>query len=164
MYCFKKTDVVPDIVTMAKPIANGLPMGAVVVSDNIAKIMKPGDHGTTFGGSPLTTAVANYVWSVISEPKFLKHVKDMGTYSKEKADAIIKKSPLVKQFRGQGLLMGLEFRENVPNNVFVDHCRDHGLLVVGAGSNTVRLLPPLIVQKEEIEEAFEIIATVLQTM
>ena len=149
---------------MAKPIANGLPMGAVVVSDKIAQIMKPGDHGTTFGGSPLTTAVAKHVWNRISEPAFLKHVKEMGDYSRIKAEAIIKKSPLVKQFRGQGLLMGLEFRENVPNSIFVDHCRDHGLLLVAAGNNTVRLLPPLIVSKQEIDDAFEIMSTVLSTM
>ena len=139
-------------------------MGAVVVSDKIAQIMKPGDHGTTFGGSPLTTAVAKHVWKRISDPKFLENVQKMGEYSKQRADEVIKKSPLVKAFRGQGLLMGLEFRENVPNSTFVDHCRDHGLLVVGAGSNTVRLLPPLIVNKQEIDEAFEIIKKVLATM
>jgi predicted acetylornithine/succinylornithine family transaminase len=164
MFGFENYGCAPDIITMAKPIANGLPLGAVVLSNSVAEVMKAGDHGTTFGGSPLTTRVAQYVWKTISDPKFLDHVFEMGEYIRGKGQDLIKLSPLVQDVRGKGLLMGLQLRESVSTAKFVDLCREKGLLVVSAGNNTIRLVPALIVTKSEIDAAFAIFEKVITIM
>lgn len=164
MFGFENYGCAPDIITMAKPIANGLPLGAVVLSDRVAEVMKAGDHGTTFGGSPLTTRVGQYVWKTVSDPKFLNHVYEMGEYIRAKGQDLIKMSPLVQDVRGKGLLMGLQLRESVPTAKFVDLCRENGVLVVSAGNNTIRLVPALIVSKSEIDAAFVIFEKVITMM
>jgi acetylornithine aminotransferase len=164
MYGYQNFSICPDIITMAKPLANGLPLGAVLVGEHVASCLQPGDHGTTVGGSPLATRVGQYVWSTISQPEFLRHVIDMGAIIEKKANELVTLSPIVKQVRGKGLLMGMELRENVPTSMFVDLCREKGVLVVSASCNTIRLIPALIVTETDIEKAFKIFESVITTM
>jgi acetylornithine aminotransferase len=164
MYGYQNFEECPDIVTMAKPLASGLPLGAVLVGGHVADIMQAGDHGTTFGGGPLVTRVGQYVWNTIRQPDFLQHVLQMGLIMEKKGNELVKMSPLVKEVRGTGLLMGFELRESVPTSMFVDLCRDKGVLVVSAGSNTIRLIPALIVTSKEIEEAFKVFESVIFEM
>ena len=159
-----KSCISPDMITMAKPLAAGLPLGAVVVGPHVAGCIKAGEHGTTYGGGPLATRVGQYVWNTISKPAFLKHVSDMGAIIQRKGEELVKTSPLVKQVRGKGLLKGIELRETVPTSVFVDLCRENGVLVVSAGSNTIRLIPALIVTEVEINDAFKVFEKVITQM
>jgi len=161
---YPKACISPDIITMAKPLAAGLPLGAVVVAAHVATCIKAGEHGTTYGGGPLTTRVGQYVWNTVSNPVFLDHVKEMGQLIQKKGEELVKMSPLVKQIRGKGLLKGMELRETVPTNVFVDLCRENGVLVVSAGSNTIRLIPALIVSESQINDAFKVFETVITQM
>ena len=159
-----KQCISPDILTMAKPLAAGLPLGAVVVGPHVASCIKAGEHGTTYGGGPLVTRVGQYVWSTISKPSFLNHVNEMGILIQKKGEALVKASPLVKQIRGRGLLKGMELRETVPTGVFVDLCRENGVLVVSAGCNTIRLIPALIVSESEVNAAFKVFEKVITQM
>lgn len=152
------------MITMAKPLAAGLPLGAVVVGPHVASVMKAGDHGTTYGGGPLAARVGQYVWNTVSHPAFLKHVEKMGAIIQKKGEELVKISPLVKQVRGKGLLKGMELRESVPTSLFVDLCRENGVLVVSASSNTIRLIPALIVTEKEIDEAFKVFEKVISQM
>lgn len=159
-----KSCISPDIITMAKPLAAGLPLGAVVVGPHVAACIKAGEHGTTYGGGPLATRVGQYTWNTISKPAFLKHVNDMGAIIQKRGEDLVKMSPLVKQVRGRGLLKGMELRETVPTSVFVDLCRENGVLVVSAGCNTIRLIPALIVTETEINDAFKVFEKVIAQM
>lgn len=159
-----KSCISPDMITMAKPLAAGLPLGAVILAPHVAKIMKAGDHGTTYGGGPLGTRVGQFAWKTISNPAFLEHVEKMGALIQQKGDELAKTSPLVKHVRGKGLLKGIELRESVPTSLFVDLCREKGVLVVSASSNTIRLIPALIVTEKEINEAFVVFDKVISQM
>ncbi|EIE77747.1 hypothetical protein G6F46_011873 [Rhizopus delemar] len=141
-------ECVPDILTMAKPLANGVPIGAIMTSEKVGDLIKIGDHGTTFGGNPLASAVALNVVNRITQPEFLKSVNEKGEYMKELLKLVQSSHPdLIKEVRGQGLLIGVEFNKD-PSPI-VKMARERGLLVVTAGCNTVRIVPPLNISKEE---------------
>ncbi|KAJ3188916.1 acetylornithine aminotransferase [Gaertneriomyces sp. JEL0708] len=153
LFAYENYSVSPDILSIAKPLANGIPIGAVVVSDKVAATISPGDHGTTFGGSPFATRVGLTVFNRIREPSFLQHVKSVGTYLKEQMTDLASKSPLISEVRGIGLMVGLQLRDKVDANVFVELARERGVLVITAGGNTIRLVPPLVMGKKEADEA-----------
>ena len=156
--------VFPDLVTIAKPMANGIPIGAVLLSPKVAAQILPGDHGTTFGGGPLVSAVANKVISILQEPAFLENVRSTGQFLKEQLEKLKEKYPnLVSQVRGRGLMVGMELKVD-PNAKFVDIARGHGLLVCTAGKNVVRLVPPLIVSRDQIQEAVNMIDKTLEEL
>jgi acetylornithine/succinyldiaminopimelate/putrescine aminotransferase len=162
LFGYQNFGVVPDIVTMAKPLANGIPIGAVILSKDVASHITPGDHGTTFGGSPFATRLGHAVFKIIAHPQFLDHVQKEGKYLKDGIQEL--KSPLVKEVRGLGFMVGMELKEGVSTQVFVDHCRERGVLVISAGSNTIRLVPPLIITRGEIDEALKVFEEVLSIM
>ncbi|KAJ3353147.1 acetylornithine aminotransferase [Entophlyctis luteolus] len=155
LFYHHNTPVLPDIVTLAKPLANGIPMGATVVRGAVARNIKPGDHGTTFGGNPLATRVACVVLAKIADPAFLEGVQRKSARLLARLHAIAKAYPrIVKDVRGKGLLVGMELQGGAQASRFVDLCVAHGnLLVISAGQNTVRMAPPLIISDEEIDEA-----------
>jgi acetylornithine/succinyldiaminopimelate/putrescine aminotransferase len=107
------------------------------------------------------TRVGQHVWKTISDPAFLSHVNKMGKLMKEKGEKLVKTSPVVREIRGSGLLMGIELREGVSTSTFVDLCRENGVLVVSASGNTVRLIPALIVTPAEIDAAFVVFDKVI---
>ncbi|ORX81996.1 acetylornithine and succinylornithine aminotransferase [Basidiobolus meristosporus CBS 931.73] len=149
------SDIVPDILTMAKPLANGFPIGAILMNERVAEQIKIGEHGTTFGGNPLGCRVALSVFNRISDPAFLAHVNEVGDYLKQGLKTITEGNHLVKDVRGLGLIVGVEFTvDPVP---LVKMARERGLLIITASNNTVRLVPPLIITKEQIDEGLAIL-------
>ena len=152
LFAHELSGVVPDIMSVAKGIGGGFPMGACLATREAAAGMVPGSHGTTFGGNPLAMSVGNAVLDVVLAPEFLDRVKLLGLSLKQRLAALKDAHPgVVAEVRGEGLMLGL--RLNVPNTDFVTAARDHHLLVIAAGDNVVRLLPPLVVTEAEVAEA-----------
>lgn len=148
--------VFPDIMTLAKPLAGGLPIGAVLVTERVASAINYGDHGSTFAGGSLVCNAALTVLEKILKPAFLVSVSKKGQYFKEILNQRLGGNSHVKEIRGQGLLIGIEL--DVPASPLVDACRNAGLLVLTAGKgNIVRLVPPLIITEQELDAAAEIL-------
>ena len=148
------TSVTPDILAAAKGLGGGFPLGACLATNNAAKGMTIGSHGTTFGGNPLAMAVGNALLDIALEPKFLRNVEQMGLLLKQRLAQLSDRYPnIIAEVRGQGLMMGL--RTHVVNTDFVAAASAQKLLVIGAGDNVVRLLPPLIITDAEIAEAVD---------
>lgn len=155
--------VYPDIMTLAKPLAGGIPIGAVLVTERVSAAMKPGDHGSTFAGGPLVCNAAIAVLDKISNPDFLANVLNKGEYFKELLMKKLGGNPHVKEVRGEGLIIGIEL--DVPAGSLVDACRDSGLLILTAGKgNVVRLVPPLIISEQELESGAEILLKCLPAL
>ncbi|PNX81951.1 acetylornithine mitochondrial-like, partial [Trifolium pratense] len=148
--------VFPDMMTLAKPLAGGLPIGAVLVTERVASSINYGDHGSTFAGNPLVCNAALAVLDKISKPDFLSSVSNKGLYFKELLKQKLGRNRHVKEIRGLGLIIGIDL--DVPASPLVDACRNSGLLVLTAGKgNVVRLVPPLIITEKELEQAAEIL-------
>jgi len=146
--------VQPDIMAIAKPMAGGLPMGAILMTDEAASPIKVGNHGSTFGGGPLVSAVAEYVVQKISQRSFLQHVRETSEYLWTRLLSLQKEHAEIVAVRGLGLMCGVEL-ESDPKKV-IDACVKNGLLVCKAGGNTIRFLPPLIIEKSHVDEAISI--------
>lgn len=148
--------MVPDIMTLAKPLAGGLPIGAVLTSERVAKAIKPGDHGSTFAGGPLVCRAALVILKRMLEPGFLDIVAKKGEYMKKILIQKLGHNSHIKEIRGRGLIVGIEL--DVSASPLVDACRDSGVLVLTSGKgNVVRLVPPLIISEQEIEHAAQIL-------
>jgi acetylornithine/succinyldiaminopimelate/putrescine aminotransferase len=148
LFAFEQSGVTPDMVTLAKPIAGGLPMGAVLATAEIADVMAAGDHGTTFGGGPFVASAALHVLERLAAPAMLAHVREVGTYVGEQLHAMMARTGKIRAIRGMGLMWGLDVHE--PAAAIIGRARDAGLLVLSAGDHTLRLLPPLVITKEEL--------------
>jgi acetylornithine/N-succinyldiaminopimelate aminotransferase len=153
-FCFEQLDVAPDAVTLAKGLANGLPIGALLVADGKAGAFEPGDHGSTFGGNPVASAAAVAVCDTIDE-ELLAAVRLTGS---RLADGL-RRLPGVTEVRGRGLLIGAEVDR--PAADVVDACRARGLLVGSAGDRTLRLTPPLTIGAAEVQQALAVLGEVL---
>jgi len=148
--------VAPDVLATAKALGGGFPVGACLATERVAVGMKPGTHGSTFGGNPLAMAIANAVLDVMLADGFFGKVDKMAQLLGRQLDALVRKHPKVlSERRGKGLLTGLKCV--VPSSEMVEKLRHAGLLTVGAGENVVRLLPPLIIDESHVEEAIGII-------
>lgn len=158
LFAYEGAGVIPDVVTLAKPLAGGLPMGATLVSERVAAVIRPGDHATTFGGGPLVAAVALHVFRRIANESFLADVRDNGAYLQRRLDEL-RALPAVSDVRGAGMMWGVQLQ--VPAAPRVAAALQNGLLVTAAGENVIRLLPPLIVGRAEIDEAVDIMREVL---
>jgi len=154
-------DIKPDMMTIAKPLAGGLPIGAVMLRNSVAEHIQPGDHGTTFGGNALICAVACDMIDLINTPSFLTSVQESGKELAKQINEKIKPLPAFKELRHVGGLMcGIELTH--PVEEVLTKCREDGVVFLSAGEKILRLLPPLIIQKDEIQEAIEILAKNLQ--
>ena len=152
LFAYEWSGVTPDIMTVAKGIGGGFPLGACLATAEAGKGLTLGTHGTTFGGNPLAMAVGNAVLDVILEPGFLESVERKGLLLKQRLAELKDRHPsIIAEVRGQGLIVGL--RTVVPNTDFVSAARDQKLIVIGAGDNVVRLLPPLIITEADLGEA-----------
>ncbi len=152
LFAHELSGVTPDIMAVAKGIGGGFPLGAFFATKEAGKGMTLGTHGTTYGGNPLATAVGAAVLDVILEPGFLDSVSRKGVLFKQKLAGLKDQYPnVISEVRGEGLLLGL--RLNVPNTDFTVAAREQRMLVIPAGENVVRLLPPLIIEEAEINEA-----------
>jgi acetylornithine/succinyldiaminopimelate/putrescine aminotransferase len=147
--------------TLAKALANGVPIGATLATEDVARVFTPGTHGTTFGGNPLATAVGLTVFTTVVEERLPERAARMGRILRDKLlDLRSKHSGAVKDVRGRGLLVGVDLGPPVAD--VVSACRERGLLVLTAGDNTLRLAPPLIVDEESIARAVEMIDRALE--
>lgn len=151
-------DIKADIVTMAKGLGGGIPIGATLATEKVASGFQPGDHAATFGGNPLSTAVAGKTVEIISEDSFLKQVEKMGEYLSEKLLNI--NDSRIVHFRARGLMQGMEFDREVKE--LVNICMKKGLLLVNAGPKVLRFVPPLTVNEIEINGAISILEQALQ--
>jgi predicted acetylornithine/succinylornithine family transaminase len=151
--------VTPDMVTLAKPLAGGLPMGAILITQEIADTIKPGDHGTTFGGGPLVAAVANHVVRRLADPSLLESVRENGEWIAERLSTMARKSARVRAVRGMGYMWGIDVVD--PASEIVQRGWDAGLLVITAGDHTLRILPPLIIERNDLERGFSILESLL---
>ena len=149
LFAHQHYGVVPDIMTLAKALGNGLPIGAMLSTEELAKAFGPGSHATTFGGTPLVSAVSHAVLKSILEDGRLEHCQSMGDYLKKGLERLSRKHGLIKEVRGLGLILGVEMDQ--PGGPVVDACLEQGLLINCAQENVLRFLPPLIVRKEEID-------------
>ena len=140
--------VKPDMMAVAKPLAGGLPIGAILVTDAVSNSLHVGEHGTTFGGGPMITSVALKVLDRVSDPKFLAHVQETGNYLMERLSEI--NSPHIKQVRGRGLMVGVEL--DIDAGKVTQKGYAHGLLLIKARERVVRFVPPLIIEKPQIDE------------
>ncbi len=152
--------VTPDIMTLAKPLAGGLPIGAALVTEAVAQVMKPGDHGSTFAAGPLVCRAACVVFDRVSQPNFLAAVRANGTHLINRLTAL--QSAKVVEVRGAGLLVGMEL--SVPVKPLIGAAAGQGLIVINAGENVLRLCPPLTITQEQIDDAVETIAGCLQEL
>jgi acetylornithine/N-succinyldiaminopimelate aminotransferase len=154
LFAYKRLGVTPDVMSLAKALGGGFPIGAVLATAEAASGMTPGSHGSTFGGNPLAVAAANAVLDVMLKPGFFDHAQRMSLLLKQKLASVVDRYPdVLADVRGEGLLIGL--KAVVPSGDLVNALRDQKLLTVGAGDNVVRFLPPLIVTEAEIEESVQ---------
>ena len=154
LFAYKRVGVTPDVMSLAKALGGGFPIGAVLASAEAASGMAPGSHGSTFGGNPLAIAAANAVLDVMLKPGFFEHVQKMSLLLKQKLASVVDRYPSVlTEVRGEGLLIGV--KAVVPSADLVSALRDERLLTVGAGDNVVRFLAPLIVSEAEIEHSVQ---------
>ncbi|KAF9816288.1 hypothetical protein IEO21_04153 [Rhodonia placenta] len=159
-------DAHPDIVTMAKPLANGYPIGAILMRDDIAETMTAGTHGTTFGGSPLACALGYHVLSRVSERPFVANVAESSAYLHGRLSLLPNWFPEILQpeVRGRGLILGLGFKKQSHPAKLTELARERGLLLLTAGTDAVRLVPSLIISQAEIDQAVDVIESCLHVM
>lgn len=156
MYAWQKYGVKPDIMTTAKAVGCGVPVGAFMMTEKVAsQSLTSGDHGTTYGGNPLACAAISKVIDLFEEMDILSNVKQTGDYLYEKLDALAAKCPAVKAHRGIGLIQGLEFDKPVGGIIL--SAIDKGLLLINAGANIIRFIPPLIATKENVDDMLAIL-------
>jgi len=159
LYAYERLGVTPDIMTLAKPIAAGLPMGAILATNEIASAMQPGEHGTTFGGGPFVATVALHVFDRLSDPQLLAHVREMGGWFGEQLHGMAARTGKVRAVRGAGLMWGIDVIE--PAGDIIARARDAGLLLVSAGEHTVRMLPPLVSTRGDLARGLTILEGVI---
>jgi predicted acetylornithine/succinylornithine family transaminase len=161
MFAYQHAGIRPDMVTLAKPLGGGLPLGAVLLREDLASAIAVGDHGSTFGGNPVAAAASLVVLDRLTATKFLDKVAKKGLFLRRGLNLVARRHPAVVQVRSQGLMVGVELQASaIP---VVKGLREKGILVTRAGDNVVRLLPPLVVKRKEIRELLVALDEVLAT-
>lgn len=155
MFAFQNYNVVPDIITCAKALGCGVPVGAFVAGEKCCNSLVPGDHGTTYGGNPLATAAVSKVFDLFEKRNILSHVKEVSAYLEEQLDKLVDAFDNVKERRGKGLMQGLVL--STPVGETVNKAIEKGLLVISAGSNVLRMVPPLLITKDNVDEMIGIL-------
>ncbi|HEY7650181.1 MAG TPA: acetylornithine transaminase [Methylomirabilota bacterium] len=156
LWCYQHSGIEPDIMTLAKALANGLPIGATLARKEVASALTPGTHGSTFGGNPFVTAVALACFTTILDEKIAERAARTGRHLMTGLRAIAAKRPqLIREVRGRGLLIGMELTQSA--TPVLDACREDGLLVLTAGEKVLRLAPPLIVEERDCDRALDVI-------
>jgi len=159
LFAYEQSGVVPDLLTLAKPLAGGLPMGAILVADHIAREIKPGDHATTFGGGPLVAAAARYVLGRVSEPRLLESVTQNGAWLGSRLREVGLASGRARGLRGVGYIWGMDVVE--PAMSIVRRGWDAGLMLLTAGEHTLRVLPPLVMTRAQLERGLGVLEAIL---
>lgn len=160
MFAWQKYGVKPDILTTAKALGCGVPVGAFLMTQKVAEAsLVPGDHGTTYGGNPLVTAAVNKVLDLFESDHIIENVNFVGEYLKEQLELLTKEYDMILERRGEGLMQGLEF--NCPVGPYIAAALEKGLILINAGEKIIRFIPPLIIQKEHVDEMISILRTCL---
>ena len=159
MFAYQGYGVTPDIVTTAKALGCGVPVGAFLAKEKAAKAMVPGDHGSTYGGNPLATAAINAVFEQFDKLKVLDNVNEVSEYMSKKLDDITDEFDCIEAHRGKGLMQGLVVK--VPVGEIINKCLENGLIVISAGKDVLRFVPPLVITKENVDEMIKILKNVL---
>lgn len=158
LFCFQQYDILPDAITFAKGIAGGLPMSGVLCNEKCRNVLGPGTHATTFGGNPIAAAAANAVLEVLDED-MMAEINRKGAYLRDAITAF--QSPYVEVVRGMGLMIGIVLRDGADRSALVKQIYDQNLLVLTAGPKTIRLLPPLVINQEEMDTGLAILKDIL---
>ena len=154
MFAWQSYGIKPDIMAMAKAIGNGVPVGAFAMTEKVAeKSLVPGDHGTTYGGNPFVCAAVKAVLEIFEEEQIVAHVQEISTYLEEKLNSLVENNEFVETRRGKGLMQGLVLKK--PVGEVIKKAMEQGLIVISAGGNVLRLVPPLTITESHVNEMIE---------
>ena len=159
MFAYEQYGIKPDIVTMAKGIGNGMTVGAIATTEAIGKALVPGDHGTTFGGSPLACAAVVATLEEFDKKQIPAHVSEVGDYLAERLQYLVDTKEVAKEARGLGLMRGLELTE--PAGPYILKALEKGLILMSAGTHVIRFIPPLIIEKKHVDEMIAVLEDIL---
>lgn len=159
MFAYQQYGIQPDIVTMAKGIGNGIPVGAFATTKEIAQAMVPGDHGTTFGGNPLACAAVAETLNIFEKENITTYVEQMGDYLAQCLQRLVEEKEIAVESRGMGLMRGLELSE--PVGPYITKALEKGVIFMSAGANVIRFIPPLVIGKEDIDEMIAVLEEIL---
>ena len=160
LFAYEHSGIKPDIMTLAKALGNGFPIGAMLATDKIAKAFVPGNHASTFGGSPLAMAAANATVKTMLQEGILEHCRKMGDYFLLQLKKLQEKHKIIKDVRGKGLMLAAQL--NIESGDIVNECLQRGLLIASAGSKTLRFVPPLIITTQDIDQAVKVLDEVME--
>jgi acetylornithine/succinyldiaminopimelate/putrescine aminotransferase len=160
MFAFKHHGVTPDILTLAKPIAGGVPLGAILVNEEIAGALGQGKHGTTFGGGPLACRAALEFLSVMEDDNLLEHIRKVGAYFHGELTNLLQTFDVVKEVRGRGLMLALDLK--IPSRPYVDAALAAGVLLNSTHDTVIRMLPPFIVEEKHVDKAVKVLKRLLK--
>jgi len=159
LFAYEHYGIEPDIMTLAKPLAGGMPIGATLAREKIASFFEPGNHASTFGGNPVVCSAALAFLKVVEEEGLVEGAREKGEYFREELEKLREAFSSIKKIRGKGLMIGLEL--TFPGKGIVEECREKGLLINCTAENVLRFLPPLIIRKKDIDEAVKILRDVM---
>jgi predicted acetylornithine/succinylornithine family transaminase len=160
LFAYEYSGIKPDIMTLAKALGNGFPIGAMLATDKIAKAFVPGNHASTFGGSPLAMAAANATVKTMLHESILEHCREMGDYFLLQLKNLQQKHKIIKEARGKGLMLAAQL--NIESGDIVNQCLQRGLLIASAGSKTLRFVPPLIITTQDVDQAIKVLDEVME--
>lgn len=156
LFAWQEYGVQPDIMTCAKALGCGVPVGAFVLNEKTAMgTLTPGDHGTTYGGNPLVCAAVSKVFDIFEKEQIVEHVKEISVYLEERLEALVEKYEFLVMRRGKGLMQGIEVCQDHPVGEITQKALEQGLVIISAGNNVLRMLPPLVIEKEHVDEMIE---------
>jgi acetylornithine aminotransferase len=159
LFAYEHFGIEPDVMTLAKALANGLPMGAMLAKDSVASAFGPGAHASTFGGTPLVSAAAREVLNTLFEEKIIEHCREIGAYFKDRLEWLKQRHAIIKEVRGYGLLLGLQLESE--GATFVEKCMQEGFLINCIQDSILRFVPPLIITQKEIDSLVEYLDGIL---
>lgn len=159
MFAYQNYNIRPDIMTSAKALGCGVPIGAFAAVDKVAYAFEVGDHGSTYACNPLVTAAASTVFDIFEDLNLLEHVNEVGAYLSEKLDELARKKPSILAHRGFGLMQGIEL--TIPAKDVIAACQEKGLILVGAGANIIRFVPPLVISNQDVDDMIAILSSCL---
>jgi predicted acetylornithine/succinylornithine family transaminase len=160
LFAYEHSGIKPDIMTLAKALGNGFPIGAMLATNKIAKAFIPGNHASTFGGSPLAMAAANATVKTMLQEGILEHCRKMGDYFLLQLKKLQQKHKIIKEVRGKGLMLAAQL--NIESDDIVNECLQRGLLIISAGSKTLRFVPPLIITTQDVDQAIKVLDEVME--
>lgn len=161
-FAWQQSGVKPDVMTLAKALGGGVPIGAVVTSTKASHVLEPGDHAATFGGNLLATAAADHILTILSEGSLLKRVKAVSAYLRTRLTALQERFPQIVEIRGAGLMLGVQMKD--PVRPILEACLENKLIVASAGADILRFVPPLTITEDEVDEAIGILTRVFETV